>query len=80
MLLIVIIVSIMSILIGCTEGVSSFEDRKYEYSGDSAFEVVHTEQIDDTTINGLQIFILAHRETKVMYMQTVKWKLQNCLL
>lgn len=45
----------------------------YNYQDNSEFKVVHYEVIDDGTFNGLQISIVVHKETKVMYKQTTKF-------
>ena len=84
-----IITVCLGLLAGCqsvpTEGANGEQNNvskktefaditSYEYDSNSKFKVVHCEEIDDGTVNGTRISILVHKDTKVMYMQTIKFQ------
>jgi hypothetical protein len=83
-ILITILISLsVNTLIGCSAKnttpqnteVTQTNSATYKYNPkDSRFKIVSVEQIDDGTTGGITISTLVDRETKVMYMQTEKYK------
>jgi len=78
---IILICLLIFALTGCniiasadSNGVAHDNPASYEYPANSRFKIISKETIDDGTLNGLEISILVDKETRVMYMYTVKYQ------
>lgn len=48
--------------------------KSYKYNNNNEFEIIHYENIKDGTSNGINISILVHKETRVMYRMIEKFQ------
>ncbi|NFO58518.1 hypothetical protein FDB39_17045 [Clostridium botulinum] len=71
-IILVLIITLMLNIIGCKKGQDLF-NKSTKYNNSDRFKIVSVQKIDDDEINGINIFILVDKETKIMYMQTEKF-------